>query len=126
MLKLLHATGGVVASCLVATLLAAAVLAERVGADGRGARSETLAGSPGLLAIMAVPTLVLLPGAITLSRLAAAGRLDAGLLDDLFHGPRAAEIAAGSMNLALFALNLRDGLRPSSGRGAPSASPVAG
>ena len=49
--------------------------------------------------------LVLLPSAVFLDRLAASGRFDA-----LFYSVQGLELAVGGINLALMALNVRDGL----------------
>lgn len=49
--------------------------------------------------------LVLLPSAVFLDRLAASGHFDA-----LFYSVQGLELAGGGVNLALMALNVRDGL----------------
>lgn len=63
--------------------------------------------------------LVLLPSAIVLARLAAAGDFGA-----LFVGVQALELAAGAVNLALMGLNIRDGMKLS-GRLRPRGQPAA-
>ncbi len=50
--------------------------------------------------------LILLPSAFALASMADAGRFDA-----LFYGVQVLELAAGAVNVALLALNMRDGLR---------------
>ncbi len=50
--------------------------------------------------------LVLVPCAIVLDRFASAGQFDA-----VFYAVQAVELLAGSLNLALMALNIRDGMR---------------
>ena len=50
--------------------------------------------------------LILVPAAVFLAL-----RAQAGLLDRVFYGVQALELAAGAANLALIGLNIRDGLR---------------
>ncbi len=69
--------------------------------------------------IAAIGLLVLLPSAIVLARLAAAGDFGA-----LFVGVQALELAAGAVNLALMGLNIRDGMKLS-GRLRPRGQPAA-
>ena len=68
--------------------------------------------------IAANGVLVLVPSALFL-----ADRADAGSLDAWFYLVQAIELAAGSVNLTLMGLNLRDGLRlrarPASGKQKP-------
>ena len=60
--------------------------------------------------------LVLVPCALYLDRLASAGRFDG-----LFYAVQAVELVAGSVNLSLMALNMRDGLRLTGRLGLPRA-----
>jgi len=71
--------------------------------------------------ITATGAFVLVPCAITLDRLAAAGRFDA-----TFALVQIVELAAGAGNLALLALNFRDGLalRACRGRGRVATTPT--
>jgi hypothetical protein len=64
--------------------------------------------------------LILLPSAFALASMADAGRFDA-----LFYGVQVLELAAGAVNVALLALNMRDGLRLA-GRLTPRAARRAG
>jgi hypothetical protein len=50
--------------------------------------------------------LILVPAAVFLAL-----RAQAGLLDGVFYGVQAVELAAGAANLTLIGLNIRDGLR---------------
>jgi hypothetical protein len=62
--------------------------------------------------------LVLVPAALILDRLAAAGAFGAA-----FYAVQAAELVAGPINLVLLGLNFRDGLRMSGRMGGPTRRP---
>lgn len=138
LLRIVHIVAGLAAFLLVARFLAGTVRAELFGTDAEivavklwiawrlpflvlamalaGASGFVLAGRrpKGLAAVKmrrmrligANGLLVLAPSALVLAWQAAALRLDA-----FFYAVQAVEIVAGSINLALLGLNIRDGLR---------------
>lgn len=73
---------------------------------GKGRHPLLLAKRKRMPFIAANGLLILVPAAVFLSL-----RAQAGLLDGVFYGVQALELAAGAANLALICLNIRDGIR---------------
>lgn len=72
---------------------------------GKGRHPLLLAKRKRMPFIAANGLLILVPAAVFLSL-----RAQAGLLDGVFYGVQALELAAGAANLALIGLNIRDGI----------------
>jgi ferredoxin-NADP reductase len=79
----------------------------RTGLAGKKLKRMPIIAANGLL--------VLIPSALFLAYKAKAGAFDAG-----FYGVQALELLAGAVNISLLGLNMRDGLRMSSGRSGES------
>lgn len=73
---------------------------------GKGRHPLLLAKRKRMPFIAANGLLILVPAAVFLSL-----RAQAGLMDGVFYGVQALELAAGAANLALIGLNIRDGIR---------------
>lgn len=73
---------------------------------GKGRHPLLLAKRKRMPFIAANGLLILVPAAVFLAL-----RAQAGLLDGVFYGVQAVELAAGAANLTLIGLNIRDGLR---------------
>lgn len=139
MSRFVHRAAGVLAPLCLVTFFISTALVELAGSPAAVAQVKSLIVTPGLwimvpaiaaaggsgmfLArqrggrivdakrrrmpfIAANGLLVLVPCALVLDRWAAAGRFDSAFL-----AVQALELAAGAVNLALMALNVRDGLR---------------
>ena len=89
---------------LVPALAVAGASGMRMG--GWAKAGPALAKKRRMPIIAANGLLVLVPCAIVLS-----ARAQAGQFDDLFYAIQAVELAAGLVNMALLALNVRDGFR---------------
>jgi|SRR5688572_9295248 len=139
MKTVLHVACAVLATVLIATFLACSVVAEGLGSEASVALVKRWIVNPGLLIL--VPALAVAGGTgYALSRprrgrlieakkrrmpfIAANGLLvlvpcaivldlwaSVGAFDTRFYLVQALELAAGTINLALMTLNLRDGLR---------------
>lgn len=137
--KLVHRVAGLLATLCIAIFLLSTILVELLGSPGAVAQLKALIVAPGLWILIpaiaaaggsgiflsrsragrlvaskkarmpfiaATGLLVLVPCAIALDRWASAARFDA-----TFYAVQAIELLAGSVNLTLMALNVRDGLR---------------
>lgn len=88
-------------------------------ARGRGGRLVGVKGRR-MEVVAANGLLVLLPSAFVLASWANAGRFDGA-----FHALQGVELLAGAVNIALLALNMRDGLRLGGAHRARAAQPAA-